>query len=49
MRRKREQLLAVRDRTGVKMGEAFMVATAPQWVRLQEIVQSGEIGDLRAR
>ncbi|HEY3839347.1 MAG TPA: Gfo/Idh/MocA family oxidoreductase [Bryobacteraceae bacterium] len=43
-----EHLLAVRDRTGVKIGEAFMVATAPQWVRLREIVKSGEIGDLRA-
>jgi predicted dehydrogenase len=43
-----EQLLAVRDRTKVKIGEAFMVATAPQWVRLREIVQSGEIGELRA-
>jgi predicted dehydrogenase len=43
-----EQLIAVRDRTGVKIGEAFMVATAPQWVRLREIVRSGEIGDLRA-
>jgi predicted dehydrogenase len=42
-----EKLIAVRDRTGVKMGEAFMVATTPQWVRLREIVQSGEIGDLR--
>src|ERR1051325_478639 len=43
-----ERLLAVRDGTGVKIGEAFMVRTAPQWVRLREIVQSGEIGDLRA-
>ena len=43
-----EQLLAVRDRTGVKIGEAFMVATTPQWVRLREIVRSGEIGELRA-
>jgi predicted dehydrogenase len=43
-----EQLIAVRDRTGVKIGEAFMVRTTPQWVRLREIVQSGEIGDLRA-
>jgi predicted dehydrogenase len=42
------QLIAVRDRTGVKIGEAFMVATTPQWVRLREIVQSGGIGDLRA-
>ena len=43
-----QRLLPVRDRTGVMIGEAFMVATAPQWVRLREIVQSGEIGDLRA-
>ena len=43
-----ERLIAVRDRTGVKIGEAFMVRTAPQWVRLREIVQSGEIGELRA-
>ena len=41
-------LLAVRDRTHVKIGEAFMVRTSPQWVRLREIVQSGEIGELRA-
>jgi predicted dehydrogenase len=41
-------LLAARDRTGVRIGEAFMVATAPQWLRVREIVRSGEIGDLRA-
>ena len=29
-------LLAVRDRTGVKMGEAFMVKTHPQWLRTRE-------------
>src|SRR3954467_3059160 len=28
-----KQLLAVRDRTKVKIGEAFMVRTHPQWVR----------------
>jgi predicted dehydrogenase len=43
-----EKLIAVRERTGVKIGEAFMVRTTPQWTRLHEIVQSGEIGDLRA-
>ena len=41
-------LLAVRDRTGVKIGEAFMVKTHPQWLRTREIVRSGSIGDLRA-
>ena len=42
------QLIAVRERTGVKIGEAFMVHTHPQWLRVVEIVRSGEIGDLRA-
>ncbi|MGD0014517.1 MAG: Gfo/Idh/MocA family oxidoreductase [Bryobacteraceae bacterium] len=41
-------LIAARDRTGVKMGEAFMVRTHPQWLRAQELVRSGEIGALRA-
>ncbi len=40
-------LLAVRDRTHVKIGEAFMVRTHPQWLRTREIIQSGRIGDLR--
>lgn len=41
-------LVAVRDRTGVKIGEAFMVRTHPQWVRVQELVRSGAIGELRS-
>jgi len=40
-------LIAARDRTGVKIGEAFMVRTHPQWLRTREIVRSGQIGDLR--
>jgi predicted dehydrogenase len=43
-----KQLLAARDRTGVKIGEAFMVRTHPQWVRAKELVQSGAIGELRS-
>jgi predicted dehydrogenase len=42
------ELIAVRDRTGVKIGEAFMVHLHPQWLRALEIIRSGEIGDLRA-
>src|SRR5580700_8611696 len=38
-----KQLIAARDRTGVKMGEAFMVHVHPQWLRTLEIVRSGEI------
>ncbi|HEX3354183.1 MAG TPA: Gfo/Idh/MocA family oxidoreductase [Terriglobales bacterium] len=41
-------LLAVRDRTGVKIGEAFMVRTHPQWLRTRELIGSGRIGALRS-
>jgi predicted dehydrogenase len=42
------EMIAVRDRTGVKMGEAFMVRTHPQWLRAREIVRSGRLGPLRS-
>jgi predicted dehydrogenase len=42
------QLIAVRDRTAVTMGEAFMVQTHPQWLRIVELVRSGRIGQLRS-
>jgi predicted dehydrogenase len=41
-------LLAARDRAGVKVGEAFMVRTHPQWLRTRELVRQGRIGELRA-
>jgi predicted dehydrogenase len=41
-------LMAARDRTGVVMGEAFMIQTHPQWVRIVELVRSGRIGRLRS-
>ena len=41
-------LLEVREGTGVKIGEAFMVKTHPQWLRVRELIRSGRIGDLRA-
>jgi len=41
-------LIEARDRTGVQLGEAFMVRTHPQWLRAREVIRSGEIGDLRA-
>src|ERR1700677_3740308 len=41
-------LLAARDRSGVKMGEAFMVRTHPQWLRTRELIRAGKIGTLRA-
>ena len=42
------ELIAVRDRTGVKIGEAFMIRSHPQWLRARELVRSGAIGSLRA-
>ena len=43
-----KQLIAVRDRTRVKVGEAFMVRTHPEWLRARELVQTGAIGELRS-
>jgi len=43
-----KKLRNVRDRTGVKMGEAFMVRTHPQWLKAQELVRGGRIGELRS-
>ncbi len=43
-----KSLLAVRSRTGVKIGEAFMIRSAPQWLRLRELLDQGRIGELRS-
>ncbi len=42
------ELLRVQEKTGVKIGEAFMVRTHPQWLRARELVASGRIGPLRS-
>jgi predicted dehydrogenase len=41
-------LIAARDRTGVRIQEAFMVRTHPQWLKVRELVRGGAIGGLRA-
>lgn len=41
-------LLDVRNRTGVRIQEAFMVRTHPQWLRARDIVRSGRIGEIRS-
>ena len=41
-------LLDVRARTGVKIGEAFMIRSAPQWLRLRALLSEGRIGQLRS-
>ncbi|HEV7990324.1 MAG TPA: Gfo/Idh/MocA family oxidoreductase [Gemmatimonadaceae bacterium] len=41
------ELLVVRERTGVLIGEAFMVRSHPQWIAVRELVAAGRIGALK--
>jgi len=41
-------LLAARDSTRVKIGEAFMIRTHPQWLRALALIGEGRIGTLRS-
>jgi predicted dehydrogenase len=41
-------LLPVRERTGVKIGEAFMIRSFTQWLRLRQLLDEGRIGELRS-
>jgi predicted dehydrogenase len=41
-------LLDVRDRTGMRIQEAFMIRTHPQWVRAKSLVDEGRLGEVRA-
>ena len=43
-----KELLAAQERTGVKIGEAFMIRSFPQWLRLRELLDEGRVGELRA-
>lgn len=43
-----KHLLTVRNRTGVKIEEAFMVRTHPQWVETRDLIKRGRIGELRS-
>ena len=42
------RLLNARDEYHVKIGEAFMVRTHPQWLRTAELAHSGRVGKLRS-
>jgi len=41
-------LLEVRDRTSVRIQEAFMIRTHPQWLRAKSLVEEGRLGEVRA-
>jgi predicted dehydrogenase len=43
-----KSLLAVRDRTGILIGEAFMIRSHPQWLRTRALIDEGRIGQLRS-
>ena len=43
-----QALLAVGSRQRVKIGEAFMIRCAPQWLRLKELLDQGRVGELRS-
>jgi predicted dehydrogenase len=41
------RMIRIRDKYGVKAGEAFMVKSHPQWIETRERVRRGEVGELR--
>jgi len=43
-----DPLIAARDAARVVVGEAFMVATHPQWLWTRDAIAEGRIGELRA-
>ena len=42
------RLKATQERTGVKIEEAFMVRTHPQWLKVLELIASDRIGQVRS-
>ena len=42
------KLIDVRNRTGMKIQEAFMVRTHPQWLAVRDFIRAGSIGKLQA-
>mgnify|MGYP003671116519 FL=1 len=41
-----DDLIALRDKTGLHIAEAYMIVHHPQWQRTRELVQTGAIGTL---
>jgi len=39
-----DRLIRARDKHQVKVGEAFMVQSHPQWIKAKQIVQGGDLG-----
>lgn len=43
-----KKLIEARDRTGVKIQEAFMVRSHPQWLAVRDLIENNRIGKLQA-
>lgn len=43
-----KKLIETRDLTGIKIQEAFMVRTHPQWLAVRELIEKNRIGKLQA-
>lgn len=41
-------LIEVRNRTGVRIQEAFMVRTHPQWLETRKLIRAGRIGSVKS-
>ena len=41
------KLIETRDKTGVKIQEAFMVRTHPQWLAVRDLIKQNRIGDVQ--
>ena len=42
------KLIELRNKKGLKISEAFMVKTHPQWIQAKELIKKGEIGMLQS-
>ena len=42
------KLIEIRDKTGVKIQEAFMVRSHPQWLAVRDLIAENRIGELQA-
>jgi predicted dehydrogenase len=42
-----KSLIALRNETGLMVSEAFMVKSHPQWARVKEIIDAGDIGEVK--
>ncbi len=39
-----DELIALRDQSGLMVAEAYMIVHHPQWIRVRELIAAGEIG-----